>query len=68
MDLLPDKVRAILELIDTLWNVNTVRKSALYFFLSELIDTLWNVNFQLAALFLSAMRELIDTLWNVNHV
>ena len=34
----------ILELIDTLWNVNS-SKLITYFFASfELIDTLWNVN------------------------
>ena len=60
--------RPVSELIDTLWNVNTVRKSALYFFLSELIDTLWNVNNHAPKLFRRTNRELIDTLWNVNLV
>ena len=33
------------ELIDTLWNVNTIRAMTRYMSIStELIDTLWNVN------------------------
>ena len=34
----------ILELIDTLWNVNTFRKAWFSIVNIELIDTLWNVN------------------------
>ena len=37
-------VKMAIELIDTLWNVNS-SKLITYFFASfELIDTLWNVN------------------------
>ena len=32
------------ELIDTLWNVNTLEVSYLLYTRIELIDTLWNVN------------------------
>ena len=32
------------ELIDTLWNVNSICSSSLGVSVSELIDTLWNVN------------------------
>ena len=56
-----------LELIDTLWNVNTIRTMTRYMsILVQLIDTLWNVNNVIAASFASAISELIDTLWNVN--
>ena len=34
----------MLELIDTLWNVNTIYADGDTFDLYELIDTLWNVN------------------------
>ena len=56
----------ILELIDTLWNVNQYIKDIIKLQYSELIDTLWNVNY-FSAYFLFLLRvELIDTLWNVN--
>ena len=32
------------ELIDTLWNVNTINSGAGWIQKEELIDTLWNVN------------------------
>ncbi len=35
----------IKELIDTLWNVNSVFAKNLTRLIKELIDTLWNVNF-----------------------
>ena len=56
------------ELIDTLWNVNTLarRKPSLTGYL-ELIDTLWNVNSMLFRPDLYVTPELIDTLWNVNY-
>ena len=57
----------ILELIDTLWNVNVrtyfLKKSVL----AELIDTLWNVNFDIFRSIPCSKQELIDTLWNVNE-
>ena len=34
----------ILELIDTLWNVNVTDATAINKMETELIDTLWNVN------------------------
>ena len=37
-------LKAFLELIDTLWNVNVFDVIKLLFPESELIDTLWNVN------------------------
>ena len=41
-------VKMAIELIDTLWNVNS-SKLITYFFASfELIDTLWNVNLNAA--------------------
>ena len=33
-----------IELIDTLWNVNTVTVTSVEGLMVELIDTLWNVN------------------------
>ena len=36
--------RGIPELIDTLWNVNAIARSAIVLTNQELIDTLWNVN------------------------
>ena len=35
---------SIIELIDTLWNVNTTIMNEFIKKVSELIDTLWNVN------------------------
>ena len=35
---------SLLELIDTLWNVNNVLKAVTAIETNELIDTLWNVN------------------------
>ena len=54
------------ELIDTLWNVNTVRKSALYFFLRI---NRYIMECKLPCLTITLLRcyELIDTLWNVNY-
>ena len=34
------------ELIDTLWNVNTVNSCSSPSIVTELIDTLWNVNIE----------------------
>ena len=56
----------ILELIDTLWNVNAKLIAIEGKSHRELIDTLWNVNStRLLPLYL-LLYELIDTLWNVN--
>ena len=55
------------ELIDTLWNVNSVLPHGIPFCcICELIDTLWNVNFIYGISVISINCELIDTLWNVN--
>ena len=35
---------SVLELIDTLWNVNIINTIKTASAMSELIDTLWNVN------------------------
>ena len=57
---------ALLELIDTLWNVNTKRKEKRKIMTKELIDTLWNVNHRGRKENEIMQDELIDTLWNVN--
>ena len=57
----------IMELIDTLWNVNSVMLYEKFPMEKELIDTLWNVNFSDPDLDLYLKYELIDTLWNVNE-
>ena len=55
------------ELIDTLWNVNSLERKDWGDRLWELIDTLWNVNEQgWLRLCPARLIELIDTLWNVN--
>ena len=54
------------ELIDTLWNVNTLAPPCKASSFIELIDTLWNVNSSVIAHVPDAPVELIDTLWNVN--
>ena len=54
------------ELIDTLWNVNTLRSQSHGNEPNELIDTLWNVNSFGVSLLTAMQHELIDTLWNVN--
>ena len=56
---------SVLELIDTLWNVNSER-IRMFIENLELIDTLWNVNPVIKSLLHYMMHELIDTLWNVN--
>ena len=56
------------ELIDTLWNVNFFKLTAMGTVLLELIDTLWNVNPEIPAGKYTASHELIDTLWNVNII
>ena len=55
------------ELIDTLWNVNSFLRLYHRPDLRELIDTLWNVNGLTKLKHNMALAmELIDTLWNVN--
>ena len=54
-----------LELIDTLWNVNTAVQISISGHSLELIDTLWNVNPLTTSLTVPSFSELIDTLWNV---
>ena len=49
-------VKMAIELIDTLWNVNSTRLLPLYLLLYELIDTLWNVNS--CAAFISADKNV----------
>ena len=56
----------VIELIDTLWNVNLSLYFPLQLLLRELIDTLWNVNSVFKRSHSSVVPELIDTLWNVN--
>ena len=56
----------LIELIDTLWNVNYPHDYLIGIAPQELIDTLWNVNVQRQNVIKSALFELIDTLWNVN--
>ena len=57
-----------LELIDTLWNVNTLEDVIEQTGTTELIDTLWNVNQMFALIVEELEEELIDTLWNVNLI
>ena len=54
------------ELIETLWNVNTVAELGAKANWSELIETLWNVNSVLLRVDCMIILELIETLWNVN--
>ena len=54
------------ELIDTLWNVNTLAPRPQICLIEELIDTLWNVNVTGCSCWNRLRDELIDTLWNVN--
>ena len=59
-------LRAVIELIETLWNVNNM---TLHFILTcnpELIETLWNVNLNENTKQMTELIELIETLWNVN--
>ena len=58
----------LLELIDTLWNVNKFLAWMQHGFLLELIDTLWNVNDKSFTKLSMLYSELIDTLWNVNCI
>ena len=67
-NLLLECLRHILELIDTLWNVNYYGHHVTYHVIYELIDTLWNVNSFYRSNSANALPELIDTLWNVNRV
>ena len=54
------------ELIETLWNVNSVKAKASSFWTIELIETLWNVNVIIDKHDCVVAGELIETLWNVN--
>ena len=58
----------IVELIDTLWNVNVREYLKRQHLEAELIDTLWNVNYRLRVYKCLETSELIDTLWNVNNL
>ena len=55
------------ELIETLWNVNTILTTLFIGTVPELIETLWNVNYFIFGNFIKGDRELIETLWNVNN-
>ena len=59
--------RKMAELIDTLWNVNSVGVGKCGNRKQELIDTLWNVNLIPLKVSFVLTSELIDTLWNVNE-
>ena len=56
----------ILELIETLWNVNSFKIVTQAELCAELIETLWNVNVERKATISNKRSELIETLWNVN--
>ena len=57
----------VLELIETLWNVNTEQSLPLHWHhCRELIETLWNVNNKKWGGTWERIKELIETLWNVN--
>ena len=58
--------RQLLELIETLWNVNEDCKYCLKLDARELIETLWNVNIIVHMHGEALEWELIETLWNVN--
>ena len=56
----------VVELIETLWNVNESISQTDRLFKYELIETLWNVNkLHIVSQFILII-ELIETLWNVN--
>ena len=55
------------ELIETLWNLNSVLLRVDCMIILELIETLWNVNYLLTISKAFASFELIETLWNVNQ-
>ena len=61
-------MKFVIELIDTLWNVNKIAVIGKPNAGKELIDTLWNVNSMPTGLSICSDCELIDTLWNVNKV
>ena len=56
----------IIELIETLWNVNCLLEYFEYLEGKELIETLWNVNEPEEPEPEPEEPELIETLWNVN--
>ena len=58
----------LIELIDTLWNVNSKNLEVRLKQDEELIDTLWNVNNIPHCFLCQFPHELIDTLWNVNFL
>ena len=61
-----NKNAPLLELIETLWNVNLCGKKLALRKESELIETLWNVNEDNSTPVSDFHTELIETLWNVN--
>ena len=64
----PREYRSVLELIETLWNVNEEIEGLRKGRLEELIETLWNVNNKKAKEISDRLQELIETLWNVNRI
>ena len=56
----------LLELIETLWNVNQADILIQLCICHELIETLWNVNMRCTCYTAMHHIELIETLWNVN--
>ena len=56
----------IIELIETLWNVNHDLVFCYAIVCVELIETLWNVNATVRRCKYYYRPELIETLWNVN--
>ena len=55
-------------LIETLWNVNIIKRCVLMCGATVLIETLWNVNSEKDLFFVSPNIVLIETLWNVNSL
>ena len=68
LKLLACAVSIVTELIETLWNVNTLQKAVGTPQTLELIETLWNVNTKILAPISLKIFELIETLWNVNLI
>ena len=52
-------------LIETLWNVKTVKIDAGIYSVTVLIETLWNVKFLPLIIIFHDRKVLIETLWNV---
>ena len=57
---------AIMEIIETYWNVNRIVGLIRFQTYIEIIETYWNVNISIDTISVFLNSEIIETYWNVN--